>query len=208
MEVQGKKKQLDAGIIQPKFVEDRSVGLRAGTADNQRGLGGFYECGSVAEIFCGHNVVAGAFEQSAKVGEEIAGAFDAQDLWLGGMRRSLGMLLTLGKSVNRLLFGIVDVEHPPEFRGFKDFFEERRELAEFEVAPRGPQRPNETNESSEAAAIEKVDVSELENKVFRFEGMFFDFEEERARFIAGSDAAATANDDNIAAKLRLQIKLH
>src|ERR1700674_756813 len=122
VEVQGKKKQLDAGMAEPELFENRSVGLRAGAADNQRRLGGFYESGSVAEIFCGHNVVAGAFKQSAEIGEQITGAFDAQNLWRGRVRRRLRMRPALSKRVDGFFLGGVDMEYSGEFRGLENFF--------------------------------------------------------------------------------------
>ena len=208
VEVQGKKKQLDVGMAEPEFFECGSIGLRTGAANDQRRLGGFHECGRVAEIFCGHNVIAGAFQQSAEVGEQVAGAFDAQNFWRGRVRRSLGIRLAVSERVDGFFLGSIDMEHAGQFRGFKNFFQERGKLAKFQVAARGAQRADEANQGSEAAAIEEGHVVELKNKFLRFEGVLFDFELESASFVADNNPAAAANDDNLTAELRLQIKLH
>ena len=61
VEVEGKKKKFDAGMAEAEPLEKRTVGLRAGAADDERGLGGLDERGGVAEVFRGEDIVAGAF---------------------------------------------------------------------------------------------------------------------------------------------------
>lgn len=118
------------------------------------------------------------------------------------------MVRALGEGVDRFFFGRVGVEYAGQFRGFENFEKERRELAEFEVAAGGAKRAQETNQSSETAAIKEADLFELEDEFLCLEGVLFDLELKRAGFLASHDAAAAANDDDIPAELRLQLKLH
>ena len=118
------------------------------------------------------------------------------------------MVRALGEGVDRFFFGRVGVECARQFRGFENFEQERRELAKFEVAVGGAKRAQETNQSSEAAAIKETDLFELEDEFLCLKDVLFDLELERTGFLASHDAAAAANDDDIPAELRLQLKLH
>jgi len=86
VEVERQKQELDVGMAEAEPREKGTVGLRTGSADDERGLGGLDEGSGVAEVFCGEDIVTRAFQQGAEVSEEIGGIFHAQNFWLGRMR--------------------------------------------------------------------------------------------------------------------------
>jgi len=86
------------------------------------------------------------------------------------------MLLTLRKSIDRFLLGLVDVKNTPDKLVVSKTFLRNGESWQSFRSPHGAERADKANQGSEAAAVEEADVFQLEYESLGLESVFFDLE--------------------------------